>query len=209
MLLNLEAGIRARSAGAYAAALGYFEVGRARALAALNEERRSVGSAPLRVGIGLHTGPLTLGTIGGPERMKCGVIGETVNLASRLEALTKTDDSTLLVSDDLVANLKRSDVPTMRVVDRVRMRGSAIPVTVYEVIDAEPPALEALRRAGLDAYAAGLEAYYAQRFADAIEAFEAAQHAWPEDPAAARYLSRARRLLNQPRSDDWTGVEQA
>jgi predicted ATPase/class 3 adenylate cyclase/tRNA A-37 threonylcarbamoyl transferase component Bud32 len=184
-------------------------VGMARGLAALNEERRTAGATPLRVGIGLHTGPLTLGTIGGPERMKCGVIGETVNLASRLEALTKTYDSTLLVSDHLVASLKRNDVPAMRVVDRVRMRGSAIPVTVHEVIDAELPALQALRRAGLQAYDRGLEAYYARRFGDAIEALEAARRAWPDDPAAARYLVRARQLARERVADDWTGVEQA
>lgn len=184
-------------------------VGMARALGALNQERRAAGTPPLRVGIGLHTGPLTLGTIGGPERMKCGVIGETVNLASRLEALTKTYDSTLLVSDGLVASLKRSELPAMRVVDRVRMRGSAIPVTVHEVIDAEPPALEALRRAGLDAYRTGLDAYYARRFGDAIASLEQALLAWPEDPAAARYLARARRLARESVADDWTGVEQA
>ncbi len=97
----------------------------------------------------------------------------------------------------------------MRVVDRVRMRGSAIPVTVHEVMDAEPKDRGGLARADLPSYEAGLSAYYAQRFDAAIEAFEGALRAWPDDPAAARYLARARRMAKEPVAGDWSGVEQA
>ncbi len=184
-------------------------VGMSRALARLNDERGRAGAQAIRIGIGLHTGWLTLGTIGGPERIKCGVIGDSVNLAARLEALTKQYEATLLVSDALLAHLSDPSRVTLRVLDRVRMRGSAIPVTVHEVIDAEPAPLRDAKRTGLAAYTAGVEAYYARRFREAIEALTEARAAWPADPAAARFLARSEQMVSAPTPEDWTGVVQA
>lgn len=182
-------------------------IGMTRALVALNEER--AGSAPIRIGIGLHTGPLTLGTIGGPERIKCGVIGDSVNLAARLEALTKRYDTTLLVSDALTHKLRDPSTITLRTVDRVRMRGSVIPVTVYEVLDAEPEATRVRKTSTLAAYQRGIDAYYSKAPSEAVVHFEESLAHYPEDASAQRFLARARALESAGVPDAWSGVEQA
>lgn len=182
-------------------------IGMTRALAALNEER--TGSAPIRIGIGLHTGPLTLGTIGGPERIKCGVIGDSVNLAARLEALTKRYDTTLLVSDAFTQKLRDPSLVTLRTIDRVRMRGSAIPVTVYEVLDADPEATRLRKTSTLATYQRGIDAYYRKAPAEAVGHFEESLAHFPEDASAQRFLTRSRALVSAGVPDEWSGVEQA
>lgn len=182
-------------------------IGMTRALASLNEERP--GSAPIRIGIGLHTGPLTLGTIGGPERIKCGVIGDSVNLAARLEALTKRYDTTLLVSDALTHKLRDPGSITLRTVDRVRMRGSAIPLTVHEVLDAEPEAIRVRKTKTLTTFQNGIDAYYRKAPAEAVAHFEESLAQYPEDASAQRFLTRARALVSGGVPDAWSGVEQA
>jgi len=100
------------------------------ALDALNAGRREKA---LRVGIGIHTGPITLGVIGGQSRLAGGVVGDAVNLAARIEALTKTYGTSLLVSEATKARLRDPMEFELQEVDRVMPKGKSEAVRIYAV----------------------------------------------------------------------------
>ncbi|MFO0547581.1 MAG: adenylate/guanylate cyclase domain-containing protein [Polyangiaceae bacterium] len=175
-----------------------------RALDALNERRAAQGDRPIRIGVGVHRGPLLLGTIGSDDRLQCDVVGDAVNLASRIESLTKVFGTTMLVSGlarDSAVNPGDFD---MRFVGRVRAKGSSTPLTLFEVLDALPPARAAARRAQRASFGAGLELFQQGRLADALACFDEVLAATPDDAAARLYRERCEGAREVP--PGWDGV---
>jgi len=179
-----------------------------RALREFNTERSAAGQAPLSIGVGINTGALMLGTIGGPNRIKCGVIGDPVNLAARIEGLTKQLGVPLLIGDETVSGLTRPGAFLLRPVGRVVLVGRSEPVVVHEVFDADPHSLRDAKAANLDRYTRACAAFYAREWREARAGFEAVLAACPEDSAARGYLRRCDALLADPPGTDWTGVLQ-
>jgi class 3 adenylate cyclase len=177
------------------------------ALAKLNESRAAAGEAPVEVGIGVNTGLLTMGTIGGSARIKCGVIGDSVNLASRVETLTKVYRVPLIVSDATVARLSHPSSFCLREIDRVRVVGRAAPVRLHEVYDADPPALRDAKRLAEDDWNDALSRYYAGDFRGAMASLTECESVLPGDTVVARRLARCRRFLEVDPGPAWTGVE--
>lgn len=180
-----------------------------RALQAFNAERSACGLPAVAMGVGINTGALMLGTIGGPNRIKCGVIGDPVNLAARIEGLTKQMALPLLVGDETVRGLTRPGAHLLRPVGRVVLVGRNVPVIVHEVFDADPPAMRDAKLLALDRYRQACTAYYARAWADARAGFDAAVRACPGDHVALDYRQRCDALLEQDPGPDWTGVMQA
>lgn len=178
-----------------------------RALDEFNAERATRHGPRVAVGLGLNTGLLTLGTIGGAERLKCGVIGDTVNVAARIESLTKRYGVQVLISGSTHALLPCERRASTRFVDRVRVAGHLEPVDLYEVFDADPvPSRDhKLRSAG--PWQEAMDLYYARRFDEASRAFRALRSASVLDPPADLFEERARRLGGAPPGDGWNGVE--
>ena len=111
-------------------------------LAIYNQKRRKSGRQSIKIGIGINTGSLMLGTVGGCNRMDGTVISDAVNLASRIESLTKDYGVSLLISQATFLQLKEVDKETIRLVGRVKVKGKSQLVTVYEVFTADEPALK-------------------------------------------------------------------
>jgi adenylate cyclase len=170
-------------------------------LGELNQRRAAGGHLPLDIGIGISTGEVVVGNIGSAKRMEYTVIGDNVNLASRLEGATKQYGAKILLSESTVHDLTKPAL--LREVDVIRVKGKDRPVAVYE-------ALGFRDAAGigdmLDAYEEGLAAYRARKWKPAAKAFEAALRIEPDDGPSALYLDRCRLYAAQPPADDWDGV---
>lgn len=175
-----------------------------RALEAFNAERGAVGLARIEVGIGVNTGPCMLGTIGGPTRMDGTVISDAVNLAARVEAMTKRYGARIVVTHATAQGL--GPELRLREVDRVAMKGKSEPVALFEVLDGEPPGVLAGKLASADRFARALVDFRARRFTEASASFRACLETCREDGAAALYLGRCAWLAAHDPGPDWDGV---
>ncbi len=172
-----------------------------------NAEREADHLPPIAVGVGLHCGSLMLGTIGEHERMDGTVIADAVNIASRVEGLTKYFGARVIVTDDIRSGLADPAAYTMRYLGRVAVMGKRQGVGMYEVIDGDPPDRQTAKRATADAFAGGVAAFVAGSFTEAAERFAGVLRSDDAD-GAARYLHG--RAVELAASDvPWEGVDQA
>jgi adenylate cyclase len=154
----------------------------------------------LRGRIGLHTGVAALGNLGSTHIMSYTAMGDTVNVASRLEGVNKLYGTALLAS---AATVEASGWTACREIDRVRVKGRGEPLTIFELFGTD--AAGAPPPAALDAYAEGLRAYRARRFEAAEQAFRRARRAG--DGACAEIMAdRAAALATSPPPPDWDGA---
>jgi len=164
-------------------------------LADYNEHRGKSGYKPIQNGIGINTGYLMLGTVGGQNRMDGTVISDAVNLASRIESLTKEYGVSLLISQHTFSRLQNPTNYAIRQVDQVKVKGKSELVTVYEIFDADLPSIKAQKIATLQTYIEACSYYNLNAYRKAIEGFEECLRQNPDDNVAKIYLKRCQDKL--------------
>ncbi|MBI5607320.1 MAG: hypothetical protein HY902_00400 [Deltaproteobacteria bacterium] len=175
-------------------------------LRAHNTKAVPAGKPALTAGFGIHCGRLVLGTVGSPERLSCTVLGDSVNLASRVEGLSKVYGATVLVTEAVAQNLSNT---ALRQVDRAAVRGKLEATGLFEVLDALDPAVRDLRQATLAEFEAARLAYVAGEFAQAAEGFASVLRqcdAAGGDDAAARFLREQSLAQLAAPQEGWDGV---
>jgi class 3 adenylate cyclase len=173
---------------------------------ALNVRRKSRGEDEIRFGLGITSGPLMLGAIGGGQRLESNVVGDTANLSARTESLTKLFGAQILFTSHTMDRLKDPGRFEIRELDQVIVVGRENAVTVYELMDMNPTELKAQKQQVQAQFEKGLTDYRAGDFLPACKRFEACVALAPDDPAAALYIERCRGLVENPPTETWTGL---
>ncbi|MEM7655229.1 MAG: adenylate/guanylate cyclase domain-containing protein [Bacteroidota bacterium] len=176
-------------------------------LARYNEDRLEKGRTAIRIGIGLHTGPLMMGIIGDTLRLEAGVVSDTVNTAARMEGLTKHFGVTVLLSEATQINLPAPVQEELRILGKVQVKGRVQPLRVYQAFAGELPADRDLQSQLSPRFAKALEHYFEGEFAHAVQLLEELHAIAPNEPLVQRYLEKSRQMLQETVAESWTGVE--
>lgn len=155
-----------------------------------NAGRERAGYRSIKIGIGINTGIVILGTIGGVSRMDGTVIGDAVNLAARLERLTKDYKVPLLISEYTLYSLENAAPYSIRFLDRTCVRGKQDNQSVFEVFDADPAALRIAKRETLKEFEQAMACYHLDDIPEARRHLRKVLAAAPEDAASQAYIER-------------------
>lgn len=155
-----------------------------------NAGRSRAGYPPIRIGIGVNTGLLMLGVIGGGNRMEGTVISHAVNLASRLQTLTKTYGTPLLISEYTLYSLAEPQKFAVRHLGRVKVTGKAHAESIYEVFDHDAPQIRVQKARSLKKFEEALAYYHTRAVKRALPMLEDIVRDNPGDIPAKVYLKR-------------------
>jgi class 3 adenylate cyclase len=165
-----------------------------RALDDLNLRNREVGRLSLGIGVGIHAGPLLLGTIGERARMDTTVISSVVNLASRLEALTRDYDARIIISPQVLMALPPDCPHEYRFLGFENLKGFDHPLPAYEVFSADEPAIRDQKRQSKAPLEDALILFGRHEYPEAARALKQLHQLYPGDPAPRTYLDRIRAI---------------
>ncbi|MBI4639718.1 MAG: adenylate/guanylate cyclase domain-containing protein, partial [Candidatus Tectomicrobia bacterium] len=174
-------------------------------LVEMRERWKEEGRPLIYMRIGLNTGPAIVGNMGSKQRFDFTMMGDTVNLASRLEGVNKQYGTFIMISEMTYARAK--DFVEARELDRVLVVGKAEPIVVYELLARKGELDEALVPV-LRYYADGLELYRARQWDHAIATFRKALTINPHDGPSQSMIKRCQEYKENPPPDDWNGAFQ-
>lgn len=172
-----------------------------------NVYREKHGHEPITIGIGLHTGVLMLGIIGEEQRKQSTVIADAVNVAARLEKLTKIYGASIIISEHTLQCLADPTRYNIRFVDTVQVRGKSEPISVFEILDGDPEPVVQLKLHMKEEFEEGLHLYHQKNFTEASVRFSSVLEHNPSDKAARIYLERAAYYMVHGVPPDWVGIK--
>lgn len=146
------------------------------------------GTIAIRLGIGINSGTLMLGTIGEDQRMDGTVIADAVNIASRLEGLSKLFDANIIVSEDVLSEVKEKMDVDYRFLGNVPVKGKSKSVAIYDVFSFDLEEVKNLKLKIKEPFEKAIQFYESELFSEAKVFFMATLEIFPEDKAAHHYL---------------------
>jgi adenylate cyclase len=173
-------------------------------LVELKEKWRKEGQPVINARMGINSGDMVVGNVGGTQRFDYTVMGDAVNLASRLEGANKQYGTYIMVSESTYEMVK--DRFFFRELDNLVVKGKTKPIKVYEVMGYQESDLSESARAAVKVYNEALQVYSDKKFSEAIPLFEKALSVNPNDGPSRTYLSRCQYLIANPPAEDWDGV---
>jgi len=175
-------------------------------LSQFNQVMGQFGKPEIDSGIGIHIGSLMLGVVGGEGRMDGTVISDAVNLASRLENLTKLYGNSIIISEDTLIKLDDPSAYHYRFLDVVIVKGKKEAVYVFEIIEGEAEDIKRLKIQTKNQFAKGINHYKKKEFKEAAKDFKEILKININDKAADLYLQRCEKILKHGLPDNWDGI---
>ncbi len=175
--------------------------------AALCEEWAKIGRPPMIARTGVNSGLMLVGNLGSKYRFAYGVLGDHVNLGSRLEGLNKAYKTEILIGENTAELVEKSFL--LREVDMVQVVGREQSVRIYELLAAAGTSLPDDQEKAFSSYSAGLEAYRQQFWDDALNLFRESLVLWQGDGPSRVMIERCRDYQQSPPPEDWDGVYEA
>ncbi len=169
----------------------------------LADEFEKIGRPPLKARIGINSGLMLVGNYGSKYRFNYSVLGDQVNLASRLEQLGKTYGIETMIGEGTVELIGGDFL--LRELDRVQVKGRKQALRIYELLGVAGTALPPEQAQMLRLYASALDAYRSRRWDEAEELFGQCLALWPADGPSKLMAERCRAMRDAPPPEDWDG----
>lgn len=161
-----------------------------------NEDLKLSGKEPINNGIGINTGNLMLGIVGGKGRLEGTVISDHVNLASRLEGLTKKYRTSIIISQDSLIKIKHPERYQFRFLDTVFVKGKRNSVNIFEILNGEPQIIRTQKIATKQKFSLAQESFKKSEYNEALKLFQEIEIESPNDFANKLYIDRCLEIIN-------------
>lgn len=171
-----------------------------------NMRQEQAGRPVIHSGFGIHFGEVSLGSMGTMRRMQTTAIGDTVNIAARIESATKSFKTDVILSDAVYDRVEQPALFRLRKIDTVRVKGKEQPISLYELYDIDEPELAKSKDSSLQDFNKALELYQLGDFDGALELFQKCADICPEDAIPPIYIKRCHTMKRINPGDEWTGV---
>ena len=173
-----------------------------KALRTFNEDNKGKALPQLNIGIGVHTGEVILGNIGSKKKLDYTVIGDSVNLASRLEGLTKVYSSPIIISEDTYYHVQNQI--SCRILDCVKVKGKDKPIIIYEAID-EFDYVDDETSKIISLTETAFKQYRERKFSESIHTFDTILNIRPNDFLSKMFIPRCQEYQRHQPPEDWDG----
>lgn len=172
-----------------------------------NRLRMQQGYKPIKVGIGIHFGELMLGVIGEESRMQATVISDNVNLASRIEGLTKVYNAGIIISENVLQKIKKKENYLYRFLGNVLVKGKTKSVYIFELFSGDREEVIEMKIKTKSDFEKGIYLFQEEQFSSALSLFQNVIKINPYDKAAVIFLSRCEKMIKYGIPPDWDSVE--
>ncbi len=174
-----------------------------------NQHRVSKGRKRIRIGIGIHTGPLIMGITGDHRRWDATTISDTVNSASRIERLTRFYKCNIILSQQTHDLLDDAGSFHVRPLGRVQLKGRQEAMRIYECFDGDQSWMIESKIASLDRFNLGIQSYENKNFRESTRAFSQVLAGNPDDGTAQYFLGKISNLITSELSVAWNGIDKS